>query len=428
MTQDLISRLTPNSSSTDDDDKDVRKLGYSLVGFLLLGVGGWMTIAPIDSAALAPAVVQVEGKRKAIQHLEGGIVSEIFVANGDLVTQGQILLSLDATRDKSELEILRGRLFNTRAKVDRLEAERSGERKVAFSADLQEAAANDVRASGAISSESSLFDVRLADRDGEIAVIESKQKGLEVVRSAKLEVSESLRKEIEDLSDLLAEGYVDKQRLRQLQRSRTSLLGEVADLEVSIGEAQLSALQVSKRFKTDVVDELTASREVLHDLEQQFSTVMDRVERSDIKSPVSGTVLNLKPNTIGAVIVSGKTLVEVVPLSQRLVVEARVSPMDIDRVRVGQDVELRFSVFKDAYMVSGILRKLSADRLVDPDSSIPYYQAEISLVEEDLTLLEGMELVPGMPAEALIKTGKRTMLGYLTSPMKRLFSNSMLED
>lgn len=428
MTQDLISRLTPNSSSTDDDDKDVRKLGYSLVGFLLLGVGGWMTIAPIDSAALAPAVVQVEGKRKAIQHLEGGIVSEIFVANGDLVTQGQILLSLDATRDKSELEILRGRLFNTRAKVDRLEAERSGERKVAFSADLQEAAANDVRASGAISSESSLFDVRLADRDGEIAVIESKQKGLEVVRSAKLEVSESLRKEIEDLSDLLAEGYVDKQRLRQLQRSRTSLLGEVADLEVSIGEAQLSALQVSKRFKTEVVDELTASREVLHDLEQQFSTVMDRVERSDIKSPVSGTVLNLKPNTIGAVIVSGKTLVEVVPLSQRLVVEARVSPMDIDRVRVGQDVELRFSVFKDAYMVSGILRKLSADRLVDPDSSIPYYQAEISLVEEDLTLLEGMELVPGMPAEALIKTGKRTMLGYLTSPMKRLFSNSMLED
>lgn len=428
MTQDLTSRLTPNSSSTDDSDKDVRKLGYSLVGFLLLGVGGWMTIAPIDSAALAPAVVQVEGKRKAIQHLEGGIVSEIFVANGDLVTQGQILLSLDATRDKSELEILRGRLFNTRAKVDRLEAERSGGRKVTFSAYLQEAKKNDVRASGAISSESSLFAVRLADRDGEIAVIESKQKGLEVVRSAKLEVSESLRKEIEDLSELLAEGYVDKQRLRQLQRSRTSLLGEVADLEVSIGEAQLSALQVGKRFKTDVVDELTASREVLHDLEQQFSSVMDRVERSDIKSPVSGTVLNLKPNTIGAVIVSGKTLVEIVPLSQRLVVEARVSPMDIDRVRVGQDVELRFSVFKDAYMVSGILRKLSADRLVDPDSSIPYYQAEINLVEEDLTLLEGMELVPGMPAEALIKTGKRTMLGYLTSPMKRLVSNSMLED
>ena len=131
MTQDLISRLTPNSSSTDDDDKDVRKLGYSLVGFLLLGVGGWMTIAPIDSAALAPAVVQVEGKRKAIQHLEGGIVSEIFVANGDLVTQGQILLSLDATRDKSELEILRGRLFNTRQSRPS-GGRRSGERKVAF--------------------------------------------------------------------------------------------------------------------------------------------------------------------------------------------------------------------------------------------------------------------------------------------------------
>ena len=147
-----------------------------------------------------------------------------------------------------------------------------------------------------------------------------------------------------------------------------------------------------------------------------------------MRAPVEGTVLNLQPNTIGGVVRQGDTLMEVVPDATRLIVEARITPMDIDRIRLGQEAEIRFAVFKDAYLISGVLAKISADRLIDPATDIPYYAAEIQLLDEDLYLLGDSLLVPGMPAEVLIKTGKRTMLGYVTSPMNRLVSRSLIED
>jgi epimerase transport system membrane fusion protein len=241
-------------------------------------------------------------------------------------------------------------------------------------------------------------------------------------------VEESLSLEILDLQELLTDGYVDKQRLRELERARTQVLGELADLRVAIEEVSLRVSQLRTRFKKEVIDELALTLEQLYDIEQQFSAADDAVQRSTIRSPVAGTVLNLIPNTIGAVIGSGETLLEIVPRIDKLVVEARVSPMDIDRVSVGQTAEIRFSVFKDAYLVSGFLTKLSPDRLIDQETDLPYYSAEIQLVEEDLSLLGGMTLVPGMPAEVLIKTGERTMLGYITSPMRRGFSRSLTED
>jgi epimerase transport system membrane fusion protein len=245
---------------------------------------------------------------------------------------------------------------------------------------------------------------------------------------SKQAVEESLRQEITDLQELLDEGYVDKQRLRQLERTRTQTLGELADLEVSIEETGLRVSQLRTRFKKDVVDELAVTLEDLYDIKQQFAAADDKVQRSTIRAPVEGTVLNLIPNTIGAVIRSGETVLEIVPIIDNLVVDARVSPMDIDRVSIGQAAEIRFSVFKDAYMVSGVLTRLSRDRLTDQETDMPYYAAEIQLLEEDLFLLDGMSLVPGMPADVLIKTGQRTMLGYVTSPMSRTFSRSLIED
>jgi epimerase transport system membrane fusion protein len=245
---------------------------------------------------------------------------------------------------------------------------------------------------------------------------------------SKQTVEESLRQEIIDLQELLAEGYVDKQRLRELERLRAQTLGELADLEVSIEETGLRVSQLRTRFKKEVVDELAVTLEDLYDINQQFAAADDKVQRGTIRAPVEGTVLNLIPNTIGAVIRSGDTLLEIVPIIDHLVVDARVSPMDIDRVSIGQAAEIRFSVFKDAYMVSGVLTKLAPDRLIDQETDTPYYSAEIQLLEEDLFLLDGMSLVPGMPAEVLIKTGQRTMLGYVTSPMNRTFSRSLIED
>ena len=316
------------------NDHKTRRLGYVVVAFLVFVVGGWSACAPIDSAALAPGTVQVEGKRKAIQHLEGGIVSEILVATGDVVESGQPLLRLDATRDKAELQIAQGRIFNTKAAVDRLSAERDAQSEVKFSRILVEAAAEDDRAAAAISREQSLFAVRKADRVGERSVLEAKKTGMRAVRQAKQQVAYSLDGEIADLADLLADGFVDKQRLRQLERDRAELLGQIADLDVTLEEVDLKILQLEKRFKTAVVDELTTTLEELYDLERTFETVSDRVRRSTIRAPVAGELLGLRINAVGAVIGSGDTLMEIVPDADGLFVETRVSPMDIDRVHV----------------------------------------------------------------------------------------------
>ncbi|MDC0411373.1 HlyD family type I secretion periplasmic adaptor subunit [Luminiphilus sp.] len=411
-----------------DKERNTRRIGYGVALCLLGVIFIWGAVAPIQSAALAPGIVQVEGKRKAIQHLEGGMIAQILVANGEWVEADQPLLILDMTRTLAERDILQGRLYNQQAAVDRLQAERDNVSEVAFSALLFGSSSLDIRALNAISSERALFSARSADRLAEEDVLTSQRKGLELVMSSKQAVEESLRQEITDLQELLDEGYVDKQRLRELERARTQTLGELADLEVSIEETGLRISQLRTRFKKDVVDELAVTLEDLYDIKQQFAAADDKVQRATIRAPVEGTVLNLIPNTIGAVVNSGETLLEIVPVIDNLVVDARVSPMDIDRVSIGQAAEIRFSVFKDAYMVSGVLTRLSPDRLIDQATDMPYYSAEIKLLEEDLFLLDGMSLVPGMPAEVLIKTGQRTMLGYVTSPMNRTFSRSLIED
>ena len=419
--------LLPSNPNT-DGERRTRNVGYMVAFLIVFVVFIWGAFAPLQSAAIAPGVVQVEGKRKAVQHLEGGIISQILVSNGEWVEADQPLLILDATRFIAERDILQGRLYNQQAAVDRLQAERDDLPIAVFRESLVQAGDLDDRASNAMANERALFSARSADRFAEEDVLASKQTGLALVIDSKRSVEESLSQEIADLKALLAEGYVDKQRLRQLERSRTEVLGEIADLEISIEEIGLRISQLRTRFKKDVVDELALTLENLYDIEQQFAAAADRVQRSAMRSPVAGTVLNLIPNTIGAVIGPGETVLEIVPRIQNLVIEARVAPMDIDRVSVGQAAEVRFSVFKDAYLVSGSLIKLSADRLIDREVDLPYYAAEIKLAEEDLILLDGMTLVPGMPAEVLIKTGERTMLGYVTSPMRRMFSRSLIED
>ena len=414
--------------SSMEDDLKLRRLGVALIVVFVLGGGAWAALAPLDSAALAPGTVQVTGKRKAVQHLEGGIVSEIYVTSGEAVISGQPLVRLDAATDRADLQIVEGRIFNTQAAVDRLKAERDGEEEILFSEYLRDAATSDERAAAAMKWEASLFDARIADLAGEESVLRAKGRGLRAVVKAKRDITESLRQEISDLEVLLADGYVDKTRLRQLTRNQSDYLGEIADLEVSLQELDLSILQLKNRFKTDVVDELLTSYETLYDLKLSHDAVADRVNRATIRAPVDGEIIDLALNSVGAVVAPGETLMELVPDASGRFVEARISPMDIDRVQVGQSAEVRFSVFKDAYLVSGTLTKLSADRIIDQSSDVAYYKAEIELLEDDFKLLERKELVPGMPAEVVIKTGQRTMLGYIVSPLARMFSRSLTED
>jgi epimerase transport system membrane fusion protein len=213
------------------------------------------------------------------------------------------------------------------------------------------------------------------------------------------------------------------------------VLGEIADsraqiaaTKVAIGETKLQIIQLNKNFKTEVVDLHKQASANLYDVEQQYTAIRDRVERASVIAPEPGYVLDLVTTTVGAVVPSGETLMEIVPSVDSMVVDARISPMDIDRIKIGQAAEIRFAVFKDAYSISGKLVRLSPDRLIDQATGIPYYSAEILILDEELLVDESMELIPGMPAEVLIKTGERTMLGYITSPINRLLSRSLIED
>ena len=432
--------LTFSAGDIPDSDLRIRRLGYTLLLTLFLGFIFWASVAPLDSAARARGSLQVEGNRKSLQHLEGGIVSDILVSEGEFVEQNQVLLTLDVAQAKADLRRLQGRLWAVQANVDRLTAERDEDDSISFEAGLS--ASQDPRAQSAMDNERTLFAARRTALNGELQLINQRRSqyeqqlvGAKLVADSKAAVASSIRYEISELQGLLEEGYVDKQRIRELERSLSEVVGSVADLEsriavaeVSVREADLQAAQLNKRFKTEVTDALKIAHEKLFDSQQLFNALRDRVVRASVKAPVSGVVLDVKPNVVGAVVAPGQLLLSIVPDAKKLVVSAQLSPMDIDRVKIGQDAELRFSVFKGAYTISGRLKTISADSLIDEITGAPYYAAKIELIQEDLKLLGGKELKPGMPVEVLIKTGQRTLMAYLTSSIRRGLDNSLIED
>ena len=423
-----------------NSDGPVRAFGYGVVVFVFAGLGAWAGFAPLESAALGQGTVQVEGDSKPIQHLEGGIVSGILVSAGDFVTEGQAVLQLDTTQYNAQLRMVKGSFWAQRAALDRLISERDGLDGPEFSQWLL--AVEDERALTALENERSLFSARLADRRGEVSVLEQQIAQLEnqivgitLVTEAKTEVASSLESEISDLSALLEDGYVDKQRLRELDRALAQVLGEISEFEaraasalVAIEEARLKILQFEKRFISQVVDRITTVQEELYDFEQRIVALSDMVDRATITAPVSGVVVKVEPNTRGAVVLPGQELMTIVPDNDRLMIHVQLSPMDIDRLSIGQEAEVRFAVFKDAYTISGRLVNLSADTIVDEISGQPFYEGKVMLEEADIGLLGDERLVPGMPAEVLIKTGTRTLLSYLVSPLSRMFEASLTED
>ena len=444
MSKALTGSLPEAAADFDDavleSDKRARRLGYFVIALIFFVGGIWAAVAPLESAARGQGVVQIEGSSKPIQHLEGGIVSEILVTSGDYVTEGQALIQLESAQFEAEQQITFGRLWAMTARLDRLKSERDDLEEVRFSSALVNQPYE--RAQMAMDSETALFKARRADRLGEIAVLkqrinqlEKQMSGDDAVAVAKQKIAESLQTEIADLNELLSDGYVDKQRIRQLERSLADVLGAVSELraniaadEVAAEEARLKITQLTKRFITAVVDELTESQEAYFDLEQQHIAVTDKVDRSTIRSPISGYVMAVSPKSAGAIVISGTDLMQIVPDIGKFVIDVQMSPLDIDRIRVGQEAEVRFAVFKDSYAISGELTNISADSMVNESTGEPFYEAKVELFEEQLELLGDEELVPGMPADVLVKTGSRTLLGYITSPLHRMFENSLIED
>jgi epimerase transport system membrane fusion protein len=410
--------------------------------FLVFGVFGfWAGFAPLDGAARATGVVTVESYTKVIQHLEGGIVGEILVRNGDVVAAGDSLLVLDNTQPLAGLGIANAQFVALKSREARLVAESSGSQSISFPAVLMQAGSD---ADAEMASERQIFLARKAARDGEVEVLEQREDqlasrvtGLEAVRISKLELAASFSEELIDVRELLEEGFSDKQRLRELERSYSSYSGEAADLtanisttQMQIGEARLQILQQDKNFLTEVVNELGDVRSRLKDTEERVIAMQDVVRRTSITTPVDGIVTGMQVHTIGGVVQPGVDIAEVVPQSDELIIEANVSPIDIDRVTVGQEATISFSAFSSGLVptIFGNVIGISADRLVDQTNGAPYYLARVEVTPEGMRDMGDLVLVPGMPAEVFINTGTRTFLQYVFKPFTTALSRSFIED
>ena len=418
-----------------------RRVGL-FIFFLVFGVFGfWAGFAPLDGAARASGVVTVESYTKVIQHLEGGIVGEILVRNGDVVAAGDPLLVLDNTQPLAQLEIARTQFVALKSREARLLAESSDSESISFPAILMQTGSD---ADAEMASETQIFLARQAARDGEVEVLEQREDqlasqvtGLEALRTSKLELAASFSEELIDVKELLEEGFSDKQQLRQLERSYSSYTGEAADLtanisttQMQIGEARLQILQQDKNFLTEVVNELGEVRTRLKDTEERMIAIQDVVRRTSITAPVDGIVTGMQVHTVGEVVQSGADIAEVVPQSEELIIEANVAPIDIDRVTVGQEATISFSAFSSGLVpnIYGNVIGVSADRLIDQTNGAPYYLARVEVTPEGMRDMGDLVLVPGMPAEVFINTGTRTFLQYLFKPFTTALSRSFIED
>ncbi|MFV3304591.1 HlyD family type I secretion periplasmic adaptor subunit [Pseudomonas sp. NY15181] len=422
-------------------DRKIRRLGLAIVGLTFGLFGTWAAFAPLDGAVYAPGVVTVQTYRKTVQHLEGGIVKEVLVHDGDIVKRDDPLIVLDDAQLRFEYEMTRSQLIAAKAMEARLKAERDALPAIDFGeiADLASPRGMEAR-----QSETQVFNARQGSRHGQIAVLRERVgqlnqqiSGLESVIDAKLQLEKSYSGEIGELSDLLKQGFVDKQRLVEQQRKLEMLKSEVADhratinrARLQINETQLQILQVDKDFNSEVAKQLAEVQTKLYDLREKTSSLEDRLSRIVIRAPDAGMVIGMTVHTVGGVVHPGTPLLDIVPSISELIIEAQVPPVDIDRIAIGKRADIRFSAFNAATtpVIEGEVSSVSADRLTNDKTGTAYYLARVRVTEHGVHTLGERKLVPGMPADVLIITGQRTLLQYLMQPARNALAQSMIEE
>jgi len=441
MTSKAIAQFDHNFDDMPTSDRGIRRIGLTIV-LVTFGIfGTWAAFAPLSNAVHGSGYVTVQSYRKTVQHLEGGIVKELLVRDGDNVKKDDPVIVLDESQLSAEYESTRNQLIVARYKEARLRAERD-QLDTIPSVELK--GTDSGRAQEALAGEQQVFVSRKASRLGEISVhreqisqLKAQIVGLEEMIRTKQGLEKSYSGEIVQLKDLLAQGFVDNQRLLESQRKLDMLRTEVADhksniakTKLQISETELQIVQLDKKFNADVADELAQVQAQVFDLQEKEAALQDRLSRVVIRAPESGMVLDMKVHTVGGVVQAGKPLMDIVPLSSDLVIEARVAPVDIDRLELGKTADIRFSAFNNATtpVIEGKLTRISADRLTDERTGDPYYLVRVNVTDDGMKKLANRKLQPGMPAEVLINAGDRTMLEYLLKPARNMFATSMIEE
>jgi HlyD family secretion protein len=407
-------------------------LGLAVVALLAGGLGGWASTTEISGALIAPGQIVVDSNVKKVQHPTGGVVGELRARDGDMVKAGDVVVRLDDTVTKAGLAIVTKSLNGLLARAARLEAEQRGADKVVFPAALLEHA-EDPETAAVMASETKLFDVRLNGRTGQkaqlrerIAQLNQEVMGLSAQASAKKGEIELVQRELVGVRHLYSKNLVGISRLTILERDAARLAGEQGQFVAAkaqvlgkITEIELQIIQIDKDLVSEATKDLRETSDKIGEFVERKVTAEDQLRRINIRAPQDGMVLQSTIHTVGGVIPAGDAIMLIVPQADNLSVEARINPQDIDQLRIGQTTFLRLSAFNQRTTpeLNGIVSRISPDTTVDQRTGQSHYTIRISMPPEEVSRLGDVRLIPGMPVEAFIQTGTRTMLSYLMKPL-----------
>ena len=396
------------------------------------GFGGWASTVPISGALIAPGSVVVDSNVKKVQHPTGGVVGEVRVRDGDIVKAGDIVVRLDETVVRASLAIVVKTLNGLYARAARLEAEQRGLDKITFPAALTDRSDEpDVR--DVMASETKLFEVRVNGRAGQkaqlrerITQLNEEIGGLKAQEAAKDKEIALVEKELIGVRQLFDQHLVQISRLTVLERDAARLAGERAQYIASraqargkITETELQIIQVDKDMVSEVSKDLRETNDKIGEFVERKVTAEDQLRRIDIRAPQDGVVLQSTVHTVGGVITAGDAIMMIVPRADDLSVEAKVNPQDIDKLQIGQKTLLRLSAFNQRTTpeLNGFVTRVSADVTTEQRTGQSYYTIRVSMPPDEVARLgDNNKIIPGMPVEAFVQTGDRTMMSYLMKP------------
>lgn len=435
-------KLGAPSPVIDLNDARPRRWGWWLV---LAGFGGFMTwaaLAPLDQGVASQGLVVVTGNRKAVQPLVGGKISELLVRDGDVVKTGQVLVRIDSTQAKSQLDVARGQWFSAAAVEARLTAERLGRAVIEFPLALTQEK-SDPRATRAMALQTQLFATRQRSLESDLNVLretirgfEAQLQGLNESSAARKEQMRLLSEEIERQRELVKEGYLPRNRLSEQERQMAAILGAIAEDAGNVGRtrqqiAELRARMLSREqdLRKEVESQLTDVQKESTALASRLQALEFELANTEIRSPVDGIVVGLAVHTVGGVVAAGSPMMEIVPADEPLRIEAQIAPHLIDKVHAGLEVDILFPAFQQATTphVPGRVDQVSADVLTEPKQGVAYYKAIVEVTPDGMKALRHHQIRAGMPAEVFVRTGERTLLNYLFKPLMDRMNRSLTE-
>ena len=403
---------------------------------------GWAIFSPLESAAIAKGEVGAIGKQKIIKHLEGGIVSEIFIKDGDKVAKDQILIRLDKTQPAASLSLIQSRFHAQLALQARLKSEQAGLDSIEYPKIFSEPENQNIQ--NIMETQTKIFDVRKLTMQKKRGILQQRIeqnkaeiKGLQQAIRAHDRQLSLLMEEISAYKELEAKGMsAGKIRMLSVQKDHARISGArsknvaaIARTNKNIGETELRISTLETEQQNEIAEQLRETQNEIYELNEKLRAAKDVLDRTDVRAPITGTIVGLKIHTLGGVIGSGESILGIVPSNEQLIISAKIEPHDIDVVRPGLEAQVRFTAFSSRTHspVDAKVTNVSADRFTDERSGTTYYEAEITLSENLNDTLNGMSLYPGMQAEVIIITGSRTPMDYLLEPLVESINRAFRE-